>query len=100
MKLLDQCTNGFGEGLREDCLQRLRAVLDDPNQETWDAAFTIIITQYPQTTLWQAWVAVDPLAPPSKPLEGPWPRIPDQLMVARAIKWAINQPVPEWARKG
>lgn len=71
--------------------KRLQAVLDNPCQETWNAAYSIVIGgEYHDFTLWQAWVAVDPDAPRSVPLEGPWPCIPDQFTLYRAIAHATK----------
>lgn len=94
MKLLNRCGSIFGK-LEPEMMERLKAVVANPTQETWDNAHGIILEPtggLGGTTLWQAWLAVDPAAPRSKPLDGPWPRIPDQLTVVRAIRWAVNLP--------
>jgi hypothetical protein len=69
--------------------ERLEAVLANPTEQTWDDAYSLIVGGGFKT-LWQAWIAVDPSAPRSKPLEEPWPKIPDQLTLYRALKEATK----------
>lgn len=80
-----KCRNMFGP-LRGDVRERLEAVLASPSQETWDDAYSIIVGKNGFTTLWQAWIKVDPDAPRSRPLDAPWPRVPDQLTLYRALR--------------
>lgn len=84
--IIDKCENVFGR-LRAPERARLKAVLRNPTQETWDNAYSLIISgRIPRVhTLWQAWIHIDPSAPRSKPLEGPWPKIPDEITLRRAI---------------
>lgn len=90
MALLDRCNNLQGD-LAPDVRERLQAVLDNPSQKTWDQAFSIVITdQGVELTLWQAWCAVDPEAPKLQPIKGPWPRIPDQFTLYRAVAQATK----------
>jgi len=84
---LDRTSNMFG-ALAPDVRRRLERVIAKPTQRTWENAYTIILDQREYTTLWQAWIAVDPSAPRSKPCEDRWPRIPDQLTLYRAIRHA------------
>ena len=84
-QFLEECRNVFG-GLRGDVRQRLLAVLNNPCQQTWDNAHTIIITGARMTSLWQAVLAIDSTFPRSKGLDEPWPVVPDQFTVCRAIK--------------
>ena len=90
--MIDDCRNVFGP-LDAECRARLKAVLEDPTEETWNEAFSLIIGSDGFTTLWQAWVKVDPSAPVSgcrydmdgKQIRG-WTKIPDQLTLYRALK--------------
>lgn len=92
--LVDQCRNLFGV-LQGDVRQRLEAVLEFPCQETWEDAHSIVVSAKGMTTLWQAWIAVDDLAPRSKPLDAPWPRVPNQLCLYRALKHATRHTTKE-----
>ena len=84
-QFLAECRNVFG-GLKGEVRARLIAVLNNPCQKTWDDAHTIIITGPRMTSLWQAVIAIDPTFPRSKALDEPWPVIPDQFTLCRAIK--------------
>lgn len=90
---IDDCRNMFGP-LGEEPRARLEAVLENPTEETWDEAAHLIVGKDGFTTLWQAWVKVDPDAPRSgcrydaetgKKVSG-WPAIPDQLTLYRALR--------------
>ena len=89
---VDDCRNMFGS-LNAECRGRLEAVLDNPTEETWDEAYSLIVGKDGFTTLWQAWVKVDPAAPRSGPADEMagkrsrwWPSIPDQLTLYRALR--------------
>jgi hypothetical protein len=86
---LGRTSNVFG-ALEPDIRKRLERVIANPTQRTWEDAYSIIICARKFSTLWQAWVAVDDSAPRSKPCDGKWPRIPDQLTLYRAIKHATG----------
>lgn len=89
--IYDDCRNMFGP-LDAECRARLKAVLKNPTEETWDDAFSLIVGKDGFTTLWQAWCKVDPNAPRSgcrynmdgKKISG-WPAIPDELTLYRAL---------------
>lgn len=84
--ILNDCKNLWGR-LEGDSLKRLRDVLANPTQETWEEAFTLIISiNDGWVTLWQAVLAVDPTFPQGKGPDGLWPRVPDSLTIARAIR--------------
>jgi hypothetical protein len=83
------CTNIFGF-LKPDVRRRLEAVVANPTQRTWDNAYSIIVRGEDMLSLWQAWLAVDPAAPHSKPSDAPWPRVPDQLTLYRALRHATG----------
>lgn len=92
--LIDQCRNMFGP-LSRDAKTRLWAVLFNPNQETWDDAYSLLVAGG-KVTLWQAWLAIDPEAPTRKGLEEPWPTVPSQWTLYRAIREAVNDPESAW----
>lgn len=86
---VNNCSNAFGY-LSNDCRTRLEAVLDNPTQDTWDNACSIIINGDNLTTLWQAWIKVDPNACLSKK-GGRWPVVPSQFVLYKAIKYATKK---------
>lgn len=87
---LSSATNLFGK-IKPEIRARLEAVIANPSQDTWEDAYCIIIDGASLTTLWQAWAAIDPLAPKHKPLDDPWPRVPDQLTIYRALRYATQR---------
>lgn len=89
--LVDRARNAFGAHLTPDCRHRLLRVLSVQTQETWDDAASIIVSERRMLTLWQAWIAVDPDAVRSKPCDAPWPRIPDQLTLYRALRHVTSE---------
>ena len=52
------------------------------------------------TTLWQGWCAVDVQATRRQPVDKPWPRVPDQLTLRRAMRWALKQEGQNRLEKG
>jgi hypothetical protein len=102
-QFLAECRNVFG-GLKGDVRTRLLAVLNNPCQQTWDDAHTIIMTGAKMTTLWQAVIAVAPTFPRSKGIDEPWPVVPDQFTLCRAIKQATRavqaKAEPAWSGGG
>lgn len=93
---LDMARNVFGK-LRPDIKTRLRAVLYQPTEETWDNAHTIIVGADGWTTLWQAVLAVDPTFPrvgPSHDARGRvverWRKIPSQETLIQALRYATH----------
>ncbi len=89
---IDDCRNMFGS-LDTVCRRRLEAVIENPTEETWDNSYSLIVGKDGFTTLWQAWVKVDPAAPRTGPAEdfagkrlSGWSRIPDQLTLYRALR--------------
>lgn len=93
---LDMARNVFGR-LRPDIKTRLRAVLYQPNEETWEDAHTIIVGADGWTTLWKAVIAVDPTFPkvgPSHDARGRitkrWSKIPSQKTLLQALRYATH----------
>jgi hypothetical protein len=75
--------------LGTDVQRRLLAYLNDPTEDGWDDIRGIMLSA--STTVWQAWAAVDPQAPVSKPADAGWPRIPDASTLRRALRWAAGE---------
>lgn len=93
--LFDNCRNLFGP-ISEGCAERIREYLKAPTTEGWDDIHGILISEH--RTLWQAIRIVDPTFPATGPLEDingnrieDWPRLPDPVLVARAIRAATRQ---------
>jgi hypothetical protein len=82
----DEVVNIFGP-LAPYERRRLGAVLAMPTQDTWGVAHTMIINR-DLLTLWEAVVAVDPTFPAQHKPGTRWPRIPDQLTLRRAMRYA------------
>lgn len=86
-------TNIFGP-LKPELRARLKAVLDDP-ASNWEDAYCIIVNG--SKTLWQYVIAVDPTFPKTGPVTDAkgrtvksWDRYPDQLTIAKALRYAAN----------
>ena len=85
------CKNFFGN-IEPKIKERLQAVIDNPNQETWDDTHCIIISQKKGfRTLWQAVLDVDPsfqrrASMDSETYETRWERIPTSDVIKEAIR--------------
>lgn len=96
---LDPLTNVFGK-LAPDLRKRLIAVLKNPNQKTWNNAYSIILNPDSWITLWQAVIKVDPFFPHSDPtMEGDdrlWDKIPTRETLIAALRYAnpAKQDIP------
>jgi hypothetical protein len=97
---LDLASNVFGR-LPLRIRQRLQAVVDSPNQDTWDDAYSIILNGRTFMTLWQAVIAVDPTFPRSGPVttcdgngrelsRETWARVPARDVLLRALRYATH----------
>lgn len=69
--------------LPDDAKKRILSFLNSPSNETWDAIHGLMVKG--GTTMWQAWVAADPQAPRSNPLDGEWSTIPDPETIRSAM---------------
>lgn len=87
--LLDKASNIFGP-LNAKQKQEIMDYIAAPTEAGWDRIASMIILPgtMGRTTIWQWVVQVEPTFPRSKPSPGRWPRIPDPMTVARAIKAA------------
>lgn len=88
--LIAECTNLFGH-LSPDSRKRLRDVINNPCERTWNRAYHVIISAYKFSTLWQAVIAVKPDFQRCKPSNMKWHEIPDQFTICRAIKLATAE---------
>ena len=84
------CTNLFGT-VKPDIVKRLQAVIDNPNQETWDDAHCLIISSKRFKTLWQAVLEVDPTFQRSSGYDmdthtTKWQSIPSSETIVKAIQ--------------
>lgn len=93
--------NLFGP-LDDEGRQRLIAVIDNPCEETWEAAHSLVITMRKGgmigATLWQAVIWVDSTFPDTGPIADAagnrlsgWDRIPDRDLLLRALRWAVSE---------
>jgi hypothetical protein len=92
-RLLDGLANCVGP-LDPEFKSRLRAVIENPTSETWERAYAIMLRPSGMT-LWQAVTLVDPSYPTTGPggprgRRNPWARVPDQLTLVRAIRYAAS----------
>ena len=79
-------TNMFGK-LSQETKNRLQAVIDNPCQDTWEDAYSIILSSEGRmTTLWQAVIKIDWSMQQRKPLDSEWDYIPSQETIIQAIK--------------
>ena len=87
--LFEGLRNHFGP-LQPSVQRRLRRVLLAPDQESWDDAYNIILrSDGLGLSLWQAVKAVDPdFAGTKRAGRAGWLRVPDQLTIARALRFA------------
>ena len=86
--------------LDDEIKARLRAVLENPTEETWGAAHSLVIGADRWMTLWQAVCEMDPsysgIGPVIKTEGGKetarmqWRRIPDAGILLRAIRYATH----------
>lgn len=95
---LSLATDAIGNPLASETKEKLRAVVANPTEETWDKAHGLVLSGSPRPyTLWQAVCAVDPDFPRTGPrvnfigrrVSG-WSRIPDRETLVAAIKWATH----------
>lgn len=85
---LEFATNILGK-ITPEVKERLQAVIDNPCQDTWEEAYSIIINgEGKTTTLWNAVIAIDWDMPQSKKLDAPWSYIPSREIIIKAINEA------------
>lgn len=83
---LEFASNMFGK-LKPEIKERLQAVIDNPCQDTWDDAYSIVINGTGRMkTLWNAIRTVRPDFCVSKPLNSQWKEIPTSEEIIQAIK--------------
>ena len=84
--LLDQAASHLGP-LSPAARQLILKYIADPTPDRWRVIKKIIVNPRSMRlgTIWQAVCKVDPTFPNAEP-EGGWTRVPDGLLVARAIR--------------
>lgn len=87
--LFEGLHNHFGP-LPAPIRPRLRRVLLDPSHESWEGAYNVMLrSDALGLSLWQAVEVVDPDFAGAKRASRPgWLRVPDQLTIARALRYA------------
>jgi hypothetical protein len=82
-------TNMLGK-LKPEIKERLQSVIDNPCQETWEDAYSIILNANGKmTTLWQAVIKIDWYMQQRKPLDSKWSHIPTKETIIKAINNTI-----------
>ncbi|MBK1666555.1 hypothetical protein CKO28_00675 [Rhodovibrio sodomensis] len=77
--------------LGEEQRKRILTYLNQPTEANWEQICNLIVSGGALSTVWQAWRAVDPSAPVSKPADSPWPSIPDPETLKTALRAAADQ---------
>ena len=97
MQILEECQDMLGEKLSSENKERIKKYLLNPTPDSWDDIIGIVVSG--GKTIWQSVCAIDPTFPRSgrryehqtgKVLKE-WERIPDPVLVARAIKNTIKE---------
>ena len=95
MSILSDCTNIFGNTIKDELKQKITNYFNNPTFDNWDDISTIVIDGNNWKTVWQAVIAVDSQFPKTGRNEDDagnivkeWERIPDPMTVARTIKKA------------
>ncbi len=91
MALLDKANNMFG-ALDPGIKARIANFIESPTEENWNDIHGIIV-RAPFGSVWRAVIALDPTFPRTGPITNStghritgWKRIPDAMLVARAIR--------------
>ena len=89
-QLIGRCRNIYGP-LSAGERRMLHDLLRNHTRARWDRCCELIISVCGDiTTLWDAWVMVDPKAPRRRNPDGSWPAIPDSFTLRRAILMATD----------
>ncbi len=98
MKFLQECKDMLGRNLSPESEEDIKDYLRNPTPDNWDGVSGIIVCSGGKT-IWQSVIAVDPTFPRSgrryehqtgKVIKE-WERIPDPVLVIRAIKNTIKE---------
>lgn len=76
--------------LSQENKKQILDYLNSPSEEKWDEISGYLIRT--SVTLWQAWLKVDRDAPMTKPMDGPWPRIPEPETLRQAMRLVGDHP--------
>lgn len=89
MTALDAGSNLFGS-LSPDVRARIYAAAENPSQETWSDAHSVILDRESWMTLWQAVLRFTSYDVTSKPCDGPWPVVPTGQQIVLAVREALT----------
>jgi len=89
MMHLDNGTSMFG-ALSVDARARIWAVVDQPNQETWEHAYAVIVRAEFLMTLLQALRDYSDFDVQPKEMAAPWPTIPTRDQILLALKAVLS----------
>lgn len=92
--LVGDCMNWLGFAGDEQ-RRRLFAVVDNPSQETWNDAHSLIITDVAvglgSVTLWENVLATSRYDVRTKIADAPWPSIPTRVELIAALQQAVQR---------
>lgn len=81
-----------GQLLPADQKFAIQDYLESPSEQKWDQISRLHVQGV--VTLWEAWVRYDTKAPPTKPIDGPWPKIPSAKTLKQCLRW-LGGDMPE-----
>ncbi len=84
MDSLDKASNTLGS-LTPDVRARLYAVVENPTQETWNDAYSLMVSEEQGITLWQAVVRYGNYKVYRREAGEPWPQIPTREAILRGL---------------
>ena len=84
MTALDAGTNIFGV-LPDHIRARIFAAVDSPGEDTWDNAYSVMISNERFSTLWQALLKHTDYPVRVKPSGGGWPLVPTAEQILTAL---------------
>ncbi len=84
MDSMDRAKNLIGD-LPPDVRARIFAVVENPTQETWNAAHSLMINERQFITLWQAAVRYAGYKVFTYKVEEGWPEIPSRAQLLQAL---------------
>lgn len=97
-ELFEGCRHALGLPLGEDVRGRLRAYFEDPNVETWDDIYSIVISpKGTANTVWQFWCQLNPDAPRLGPVHNAdghrdeWDLIPSPVELLCVLRDAAHR---------
>lgn len=89
--------NLFGESLSDERRFKILSYINSPTESLWNEIYGTVIAG--GVTLWQAWTRFNRHAPCSKPLDGPWPLIPEGEELRESIISVIKEEIESTEEK-